>query len=82
MYKEKTMNSLLNKANSDPVLAGVRVDSSAPLVLTGGTPVLATPAAVVGFAAGVGVVAGLAGAFAAGAAAGRAAIGGTSPTPS
>jgi len=75
------MNSLLDKANSDPVLAGVRVDSTTPLTITGATPVLATPAAVVGFAAGVAVVSGLAGAFAAGAAAGRAAIGGTVPKP-
>lgn len=76
------MNSLLDKANSDPILAGVRVDSAAPLVLAGGTPVLATPATVVGFALGIGLAAGLAGAFAAGAAAGRAAIGGTVPKPS
>ncbi|WP_436496619.1 hypothetical protein [Actinokineospora sp. HUAS TT18] len=66
------MSTVLEKVNASAVLAGIPLRAEDPMTVSAATPVLATPATVVGIAAGVAVVAGVAGAFIAGYNIGRA----------
>ena len=72
------MSVLVTKVNADPALATVPIHNTEATSEIAGVPVLATPATIVTVAAGVGVVAGVAGLFAAGYAVGRN-LGGTRP---
>jgi hypothetical protein len=74
------MTVLVDKVNADPLLAAMPIDNGEPLVVSAGMPVLATPATIVAAAAGVAMVAGVAGAFAAGYAIGHG-MGTPSPHP-
>ncbi|MEH0970613.1 hypothetical protein V6U77_05695 [Micromonospora sp. CPCC 205546] len=74
------MSVLAVKVNADPALATIPIDADEACTRVGGMPVLATPATIVGVAAGVGVVGSVAGLFAAGYAAARN-FGGPTPRP-
>ncbi|MGQ0842300.1 hypothetical protein [Actinokineospora sp.] len=54
---------MLDKVNASEVLAMIPLRTDDLTMADSAVPVLATPAAVVGFAAGVAVVSGVAGAF-------------------
>lgn len=72
------MSSLAMRVNAEPELATIPITSREARNQFGTMPVLATPAPVVTFAAGMGLVASVAGLFSAGYAVGRA-IGSTEP---
>ncbi|MFI9640525.1 hypothetical protein ACIG87_10710 [Micromonospora sp. NPDC051925] len=74
------MSVLANRVNADPALATIPIHSDKARNQVGGMPVLATPATVVGVAAGVGLVGSVAALFAAGYVAGRN-LGGPNPPP-
>ncbi|MGQ0842302.1 hypothetical protein [Actinokineospora sp.] len=57
------MSTLLDKVNASEVLAAIPLRTEGVTPAGSAAPVLATPATVVGFAAGVAVVSGVAGAF-------------------
>ncbi|WP_067136956.1 hypothetical protein [Microtetraspora malaysiensis] len=60
------MTLLAEKVNADPALTAISIYSTEPCHEIGGAPVLATPATIVGVAAGVGLVGSVVGLFAAG----------------
>ncbi|CRK56200.1 hypothetical protein [Alloactinosynnema sp. L-07] len=74
------MSSVLEKVNASAVFADIPLRADVPMTVGAASPVLATPATIVGIAAGVAVVAGVAGAFYAGYQIGRA-IGHQNPLP-
>ncbi|GGM32359.1 MULTISPECIES: hypothetical protein [Micromonospora] len=74
------MSVLATKVNADPALAAIPIHSDEACNQVGGMPVLATPATIVGVAAGVGLVGSVAALFGAGYVVGRN-LGGTTPRP-